>query len=68
MGEALSEMASHPDSLVRLRAEAVRGLIEQAPDAAQLLQQAQSIRLNLSTSSNCGAPRGLGWRTQRSSV
>lgn len=56
VGEALSEMASHPDSLVRLRAEAVRGLIEQAPDAAQLLQQAQSIRLNLSTSSNCGAP------------
>lgn len=56
VGEALSKMASHPDSLVRIRAEAVRGLIEQAPDAAQLLLQAQSARLNLSTSSNCGAP------------
>ena len=56
LNEAVLLLRDHPDPLVRLRVEALQGLISQAPDAAQLLLQAQAVRLALSTSSNCGAP------------
>lgn len=56
LNEAVLLLRDHPDSLVSLRAEALQGLVSQAPDAAQLLLQAQAVRLALSTSSNCGAP------------